>query len=31
MFAACDLSSDVDVILCGSVVNQLDDVNAYNV
>ena len=31
IFAACDLTTDVDVILCRSVVNQLDDLNAYNV
>ena len=31
MFAACDLSTDVDIILCASVVNQLDELEAYNV
>ena len=31
MFAACDLSTDVDVILCGSVVSQLESLEAYNV
>jgi len=29
-FAACDLSTDIDVILSGSVVNQLDDLCVYN-
>ena len=31
MFAACDLSTDVDIILCASVINQLDELEAYNV
>ena len=31
LFAACDLSTDVDVILCGDVVKQLEELNAYNV
>ena len=30
-FATCALSTDVDVILCESVVNQLDEFNAYNI
>ena len=31
LFAACNLSTDVDVILCGDVVKQLEELNAYNV
>ena len=29
MFAACDLSTSVDMILCGSVVSQLDELSIY--
>jgi len=31
MFAACDLSTSVDMILCGSVISQLDELSAYYV
>ena len=29
MFASCDLSTSVDMILCASVVSQLDELSAY--
>jgi len=31
VFVACDLMTDVDVILCSSAVSQLDELCAYNV
>jgi len=31
MFAVCNLSTAVDVILCDDVVQQLQEMNAYNV
>lgn len=31
VFAACDLSTDVDIILSGDIVNQINELNAYNV
>jgi len=31
VFAACKMSTDVDVILCNSVIKELNELNAYNI